>query len=225
DSIEGQLEGNTKILFLCHPNNPTGSLLNKEKILQLCEKLEGKCILVIDEAYIEFSQDNGFTQYISQYTNLVILKTMSKAFGLAAARIGVMISNENLIGWIKKLLAPYPISKPAALEAINALSKKNINHISEQIKIIINERNKLESSLSNLNIINKIWLSEANFLLVEFTYNVMDLCLENGIVIRSMAKIIGCDKTCRITVGSPEENLRVLSVLKKLNELEKNEQN
>jgi histidinol-phosphate aminotransferase len=214
NKIYTSINEQTKIIFLCHPNNPTGNLLNRADVLSLCEKLSNNCIIVVDEAYIEFAEGNGFANEINDYQNLVILRTMSKAFGLAAARIGILIANSHLISWLKKVLAPYPLAKPAVAEALAAMSDKNLQEQKIQIAKILSEREKLADHLKSIPIVKKIWPSYANFLLVEFTSNIMDFCLENGIVIRSMAKIVGSEKVFRISIGTPEEMAQLIHVLK-----------
>ena len=217
NKVKASIRPKTKILFLCHPNNPTGNLLNKAEVLSLCESLRDKCLVVVDEAYIEFSKDNGFCKYINEYQNLVVLKTMSKAFGLAAARIGILIANAELVSWLKKVLAPYPLAKPAVAEALAALSDENLVEQKKQIDQILSERDKLATLLEGLPIVEKVWASDANFLLVKFSTNIMQFCLQNGIVIRSMEKIVGSDKVFRISIGTTQEMETLVTVLREYN--------
>lgn len=203
---------NTKIIFLCSPNNPTGNLLNTEDILTICKTLEAKSIVVVDEAYIEFSMRESLVKYLDEYPNLVILRTLSKAYGLAGIRCGVTIANIKIIQLMKKMIAPYPL--PATIERLilQTLQKKKTE---EQIKVIVRERNKLYQNLSILPSIKKIWKSEANFLLFEAhdAKKIFAICLSHGLVLRNRSNEYGLNNCIRVTVGKPRENKLLLEVI------------
>lgn len=206
-------EPNVKLVFLCSPNNPTGNLLSTSDILSLCKKMDGKSIVVVDEAYIEFSSNDSLAKYLKDYSNLVVLRTLSKAYGLAGIRCGVTIANENIIELLKKIIAPYPIPKPIikiALEFLNSDVFKN------QIKIIQQERSRLFNFLSELSFVKKIWESESNFLIFEASDSriVLEACLKKGIVLRDRSSEYNLSNCIRVTIGSPTENTLLMEALR-----------
>lgn len=216
DRILDSLKDNTKLLFLCHPNNPTGNLLDKNQIQQLLQTLDGRCVVVIDEAYIDFADDDGFVQFINTYNNLVVLRTMSKAFSLAAARIGILIANKFLIQWLKKIMPPYPLAEPATEAAVKALDDTAVMQTLNKINGIIEQRSWLYKQLSNLSIIEKVWPSQANFLLFKSKQPLMTELLESGIVIRSMEKAFACNTMYRVSVGLSQENKQFIESLRQV---------
>jgi histidinol-phosphate aminotransferase len=204
-----------KLVFLCSPNNPTGNLLAVQDILSLCKKLDKKSIIIVDEAYIEFSMSDSLVKYLNDYPNLVVLRTLSKAYGLAGIRCGVTIANPGIIQLLKKIIAPYPIPKPI----VNIASKQlSLNAMQDQIKIIHQERNRLFSFLSNLSFIKKVWKSDANFLLFEASNSrmVMEACISNGIVLRDRSSDYNLNNCIRITIGDPNENTFLMGVLSRV---------
>ena len=208
----------TKVLFLCSPNNPTGNLLQREQILKLCTALTERCLVVVDEAYIEFAGQPGLVAALPDYENLVVLRTMSKAFGLAAARVGVLLAQTPLIQWISKIMPPYPVATPAAQLALEALQPRRLEALQAGISRIVASRQWLQTRLENLACVQTVWPSDANFLLVTFQQPVMQHCLHHGVVIRAMDKLMGCPRTYRISVGTPQENQRLIEVLAQLQE-------
>lgn len=218
ESILAKSNENVKIVFLCSPNNPTGNLLNKEDILYLCNKLANKCIIVVDQAYIDYADTPSLSCSIDQYDNLAILRTFSKAYGLAGARLGVLLSNQNIIRWLLKIIAPYPLSSLNTKLIIDALSSKRLLQIKKQIACIKVERKRLSEMLKKISFVKKIWPSSANYLLVEMedSEKVMDECLKNGIILRSMFDKLGLKNCIRISVGLPEENDELIKILRQV---------
>lgn len=215
-SIVQQVNPNVKILFLCSPNNPTGNLLNKTDILSLCEKLKYQSIIVVDEAYLEFADAESLSSYIEQYPNLVILRTLSKAYGLAGARCGVLLAQADLVQWILKIMPPYPLpafTSQLILQTIMAKQK-----VQQQINIIKSERTRLFESLTKLACVKTVWHSDANFLLVETVdaEKVMHICANDGIILRNMHDKPGLENCVRISIGLPAENDQVVALLNKL---------
>ncbi len=204
-----------KLVFLCSPNNPTGNLLAVQDILSICKKLDKKSIIIVDEAYIEFSSSDSLVNYLNDYPNLVILRTLSKAYGLAGIRCGVTIANPGIIQLLKKIIAPYPIPKPIVSIASKQLS---LNGIESQIKIIYQERDRLFFFLSNLPFVKKVWKSDANFLLfeVENSKMIMDACISNGIVLRDRSSEYNLNNCIRVTIGDPNENTFLMEVLSRV---------
>lgn len=200
-----------KLIFLCSPNNPTGNLMEVSQVLRLAEKLSGKALIVIDEAYIEFSDCASMAQYINQYDNLVVLRTFSKALGLAAARVGALLAAPCLIKWLKKILPPYPLPQLSIDAAMKVLA--SLDTIYHQITLVSKERERILNALRPMTIVENVWPSAANFVFVQFKQPVMNSCAEQGIVLRDMAARTGINHAVRITLGTPQENKLLLNVL------------
>lgn len=207
-NTERILSESAKCIFICSPNNPTGNnLKNIEKIL---DQFNG--IIVVDEAYIDFSDSEGFMSAINKYTNLIVMQTFSKAWALAKARVGVAYSHKNIIALMDKTKPPYNVSGFNQQEAINALSEPEI--FKERVDIILEQRNLLEKELSKLPFEKHIYPSDANFLLVEMSdaSAIYKYLVSNKVVVRNRDTVVpGC---IRITVGSPEENAQLIDVLR-----------
>lgn len=204
-----------KLIFLCSPNNPTGNLLVIDDILLLCKKSNNRSIIVVDEAYIEFSAQQSLIKYLNDYPNLVILRTLSKAYGLAGIRCGITVANPVIIQLVKKIIAPYPIPRPIA----NIVSKQlTENVINKQINIMYQEKEKLYEFLSYLAWVKKVWKSETNFLLfeVENSKQVMKTCLDKGIVLRDRSADCHLTNCIRVTIGAPAENAFLMEVLSRV---------
>ena len=211
--ITSLLDKNTKLIFLCSPNNPTGNSLEKEAVLRLVENFTG--IVVIDEAYIHFSQEDSFISEIGVYENLAVLQTFSKAWGLAGLRVGTAFANRNIVELFNKVKPPYNVSSIAQREILNALD--NYPAVEKTIAKIINERKKMMDSLSPMEAITKIYPSDANFLLVK-TRNadsMYQFLMKEKIVVRNRNNVEMCDGCLRITVGTPEENEGLVKALRK----------
>ncbi len=211
DALDNYLgDENLKLVFICSPNNPTGnSLENIEKVLQ---KVKG--IVIIDEAYIDFSKEDSFLTKINQFPNLIIMQTFSKAWGLAAARVGMAYSNDLIISLFNKIKPPYNVSEPNQKAALKALEDKA--GFEKRKSIILEQRTWLENQLNGLAVVNKIYPSDANFLLVEMTdaNKIYNELVSQKVITRNRHSLV---KNCiRITVGSPEENQILVDALKKL---------
>jgi histidinol-phosphate aminotransferase len=204
-----------KIIFMCSPNNPTGNLLEVRSILNICKELENKAIIVVDEAYIDFAHVQSLTEQINHYSNLVILRTLSKAYGLAGARCGMVIAHPDIILLLKKIIAPYPIATPVIKEINNFLNLNYQEKINEQINLLENEKEKLIFFLKNLPKVKKIWPSVANFLLVEVDDVAVWLrhCFAQGIAIRDRSNMLNLEHCLRISIGIPEENQKLMETL------------
>jgi histidinol-phosphate aminotransferase len=204
-----------KLIFLCSPNNPTGNLLAAADILTLCKKLAGKSIIIVDEAYVEFATHASLTSCLPAYPNLVVLRTLSKAYGLAGLRCGATIAHTSIIQLLKKIIAPYPIPQPIATMACQQIS---IDHVAKQLTILKQERERLFYFLSSLTLVKKVWPSEANFLLFEAMNAkvLLDTCLRNGIVLRNRSDQYNLTDCIRITIGSPDQNTLLMEVLRRV---------
>lgn len=210
-AIEAAIDENTKLIFICSPNNPTANAINREDIEVVLNNFHG--IVVIDEAYINFSKQKTLIQELTEYPNLVILQTLSKAWGLAALRVGMAFASEDIINVFNKVKPPYNInqaSQELALEALN-----NIDQVNAWIRETVLERDKLEFALKALPIVEKVYPSDANFLLAKTTdaKGIYNHLIEKGIVVRDRSKVELCVGCLRITVGTPAENVELINTL------------
>ena len=201
-----------KVVFLCSPNNPTGNTLPKEEVRQILSSTSA--LVVVDEAYADFAKESSL-DLLETYGNLVVLQTFSKAFGLAAARLGMAYASEELIAYLRRIKPPYNVSTFSQSLALERL--KSYETVTEQIQKIIKERQRLEKALAKLPSVLHVYPSEANFLLVEFSESkeVFQYLLSCSIVVRDRSKEV--PGALRITVGTPKENNQLLSALKKYN--------
>jgi len=215
--VADALNNQCKILFLCSPANPTGQTLPLADLEKLLRALQGKCVVVIDEAYGEYSQQTSAMELINQYSHLVVLRTLSKAHALAGARIGCVITSPELIAVLKACQAPYPIAKPSADLAVQAFSEQNLQQTRKQIDSTIAQRNFLAEQLRTLPSVQCVFDSQANFLLVAFhdAGAVNALLQDNGIVVRAMQQYPALQSCLRISIGTEAENARLLTLLTK----------
>ncbi len=217
DAILESIDSNTKIIWICSPNNPTGNLIDKESIKQIITAFKG--IVVIDEAYIDFSEKVSFADEIQHYGNLVVLQTFSKAWGLAGLRLGMAFASAEIIAVFNKVKPPYNINEATQTMALKAL--QHSNEVKKKITMIISEREKISKLLVEENLVLKVYPSASNFLLVQVPdpNNMYSFLLENGIVVRDRSNVTGCDGCLRITIGSPEENQTLIKVLQDYSKL------
>ena len=214
EELKKSFSEKTKLLFLCSPNNPTGNSFSRKDLIDLIESFNG--VVVIDEAYINFSSNSSLVSLINKYNNLIVTQTMSKAFGMAGIRLGMGFSNNKIINYINKIKPPYNINLLTEKRALKEL--KNIDTIKTNIKIILEERNKLIDSLNELSFIIKVYPSDSNFILIkvddaDLRYKQL---IEKGIVLRNRSKELLCDNCLRITIGTPYENELLIKNFKEL---------
>jgi len=212
-AIEQTIDANTKLLFVCSPNNPTGNSFPRQEILKLAETFNG--IVVVDEAYIHFSPEKSLVSEIHNLKNLVVLQTFSKAWGLAGARVGMAVANVETIALFNRVKPPYNVSQPAQEAILQAL--ENGAEVERIISAIISEREKLIEKLAEINCVEKIYPTDANFVLVKTTdaEKVYRFLLDEKIVVRNRSNLELCAGCLRVTVGTPEENESLLRALKK----------
>lgn len=215
EAILDKLDENYKLIFLCSPNNPNGGLIEDKVVSKILEKTKG--LVVIDEAYIDFSNKASWIDRLDNYENLIVLQTFSKSLGAAGIRLGMAFMNEGLIHFLNKIKPPYNISTPnqqIALQRLNEVQKVNlsISKIKEQREILFNALNQLE-------IVKHIFPSEANFLLIKFrqSKSVFYYLRSVGIIVRDRSKQLNCDGCLRITVGTESENRILLEGLIAIN--------
>jgi histidinol-phosphate aminotransferase len=214
DAIKKVTNENVKIIFLCSPNNPTGNLLKKEDVIELCKT--SNSIIVVDEAYIDFSINDTFANEVMNFSNLVILRTFSKAWGLAGIRLGYCIANEEIIKILFKVKAPYNINSFSRYIISNAIENSNIKD--EFVKMLLKERGRLKNQLEILPEVLKVYPSDANFLLVKFIdcRKIKSALFEKGIIVRDRSNQPKLENCIRISIGSEEENDKLWEVLKNI---------
>jgi len=213
NSILNRVNENTKIIFLCSPNNPTGNTFSEESILRILNEFNG--LVVIDEAYIEFSDKPTWLKRISEFENLVIVQTLSKAYGMAGLRLGLLFASTDIITVLEKIKPPYNVNSVSQNLAIEKLESLKYIYEIEEIK---EEREKVMKALVCCKVVTEIFPSETNFILFKvdnatFQYNQF---LENGIVVRNRSNDSLCRSCLRITIGTPKENEKVIELLKNL---------
>ena len=204
---------NTKIIWLCSPNNPTGNSLNKEEILKLLSWFRG--IVVIDEAYIDFSSSDGYTEFLKQFPNLVILQTFSKAWGNAAIRLGMAFASPEIIQVLNKIKYPYNLNLLTQRHALFML--KEGSKVKGWVNELLAERDILMSELQKVHCVTHIYPTDANFILIKVTSatSIYNDLIRRGIVVRNRSNISLCENCLRITVGTNAENKKLLTELKK----------
>jgi len=207
-----------KVVYVCHPNNPTGNLLAHDDLRRLLQMTEGKALVVIDEAYIDFCADMSTAPWLSAFPHLVILRTLSKAFALAGLRCGFTLAHPEVIALLLKVIAPYPIPTPVADIAQQALSGDGLQRVKRNIAEVIDNRQWLQQALSKCSCVDRVFPSESNWLLVRFAdaERVFQTLSAQGIVVRDQRRQPGLDGCLRITVGSRDECERLQSTLKKI---------
>jgi histidinol-phosphate aminotransferase len=212
NSFEKRNEEAPKLTFICNPNNPTGNTQSAETIRRIIESSKG--IVVVDEAYIDFCPDQSVIKWINNYPNLVVLQTLSKAWGLAGARVGLAFASPEIIGVMNKVKFPYNIGKPSIDIALNALNMSGL--MRERVNENFSNKQLLINGLRQLQIVEKIFPSDANFILAKFSdqKSVYIALAQNGIVVRDRNSQPGCERCLRITVGTKEEVEKLLNTLK-----------
>ena len=214
DAILAAIQPKTKLLFICSPNNPSGNTVDRRAIERILKFFEG--LVIIDEAYIDFRNEVSWTQFLNAYPNLIVVQTLSKAYGLAGIRLGICYASKEIIAVLNKIKPPYNVNTLTQEAAVKALHNKDV--VSDQIASILNERIRLKKALTAYSFIKKIYPSEANFFLIKVddANKRYDELIKNGIVVRNRSSQLHCDNCLRITVGSPSENTQLLTLLKTL---------
>lgn len=212
DSTEAVIDANTRLIFICSPNNPTGNSIDKTDIETLLNNFNG--LVVVDEAYINYARQKTMIPELTEYPNLVILQTLSKAWGLAGLRIGMAFAGDPLIALLNKVKYPYNISTATQQLAIEALN--NISSVNNWTKSTVEQREWLATQLLSLPFVRKVYPSDANFLLVkmENAKEIYAYLAGKGIIVRDRSRVILCDDCLRITIGTPDENKQLLAALK-----------
>lgn len=211
EKIFKTIDDNTKMIFLCSPNNPTGNSFSEESVMTLLEHFNG--LIVIDEAYIDFSEKESWLQKLEQYPNLIITQTLSKAYGLAGIRLGICYASAQIISVLNKIKPPYNVNELTQRRALERLD--NTDKIQSEIKSIVKQREELLKVLLDIKYVEKIYPTEANFILIKVddANKRYDNLIAKGIVIRNRTTQPLCENCLRLTIGTEEENKKLIAAL------------
>lgn len=212
EGILNAIDEHTKLLFICSPNNPTGNNMNRADIEFLLNNFPG--IVIIDEAYINYSDQKTFIQELTEYPNLIVMQTLSKAWGLASLRVGLSYASMDIIDLFNKVKPPYNINQASQELALEAL--QHTDRVNDWIKITVAERDAIKQTLLSLVFVEKVYESAANFLLVKVKEpgKLYDYLAANEVVVRNRSKEPMCEGCLRVTIGTNEENKRLIDLLK-----------
>ena len=214
ESLLAACDENTKLIFLCSPNNPTGNSLSKDAMLSVANKFKG--LLVVDEAYIDFAPGKTLLNELSEIPNLVILQTFSKAWGMAGIRMGMAFASKEIIQVLNKIKYPYNLNILSQQKALELLEQNE--QVENWVKLLISERERIAKDLENLPFVVKVYPSDANFLLVKMhdARGIYEYLVEEGIIVRDRSKVHLCDDSLRITIGAKNENNILMETLNSL---------
>ena len=208
-------DANSRLMFICSPNNPTANAFSSKDLVRLLENFKG--LVVVDEAYIDFSSEPSMLQFLGPYPNLVVLQTLSKAYGMAGLRVGLALAEPKLIQLFQEVKYPYNIGTDTLELACKLLE----NDVQPQIRILLEERRRVSEELKQSKAIQKVWPSDANFLLVktqkpEALYAYL---IARGVIVRDRSRTSGCEGCLRITIGTPEENNLLIKSIRQYEDL------
>ena len=213
-AILGKIDDRTKMIFICSPNNPTGNSLDENSISELLTHFSG--LVVIDEAYIDFSENHSWVSKLSDFPNLVIAQTLSKAYGMAGIRLGICIASEAIIKILNTIKPPYNVNELTQAHALQRIS--NMQRIRSEIQEILDQKALLEKVLPQIEFVKKVFPSDANFILVQVddADKRYDQLIKRGVVVRNRSSQPRCKNTLRFTVGTREENIKLFNALQNL---------
>ncbi|MBS1199528.1 MAG: histidinol-phosphate aminotransferase [Proteobacteria bacterium] len=205
----------TRLVFLCSPNNPTGNQLDRQAVRRIVEGLAGRALVVIDEAYVEFSSAGSLAPWLARYGHLAILRTLSKAYGLAGARCGAVLAAPEVTGLLRRVIPPYAVSAQTIEAATDALAGDGVEACRDQVRRLVEERGRVAARLASVPLVSKVWPSEANFLLVESPDpgRLLEAGIAAGLLVRDVRGQAGLSGCLRVTIGSPDQNERLLAAL------------
>jgi histidinol-phosphate aminotransferase len=204
-----------KLVFLCTPNNPTGNAAEQDAVTRLLAAAAGRALVVIDEAYVEFAAQPSFAGLLPEYPHLVILRTLSKAHGLAGARVGALLARPEIVALLRKIIPPYAMAQPTIEAALQALSPPALAVCRQRVATLVAERERVATGLRGAPNVRRVWPSAANYLLVEF--HDAELAFQRAcaarLLVRDLRRQVGLEAGLRISVGTPEQNTRLLASL------------
>jgi len=217
--IEAGKSDKVKIVFICSPNNPTGTGFAQDDILNICKELEGQCVVILDEAYIEFSEKSSLTSQLAGHPNLIILRTLSKAYALAGGRMGVTLcADPAFIAFMREKVSDiYPIPKPSCIAALRALDKDAKDDFDRNIQRILDEREKMRKIFRAMRLVKRTYVSDANFLLVkvEEAARLLEFLNKSDVILRDVSGQPGLENCIRITIGNQEQNEYLIKLMKR----------
>ena len=205
---------NTKAIWICSPNNPTGNNINRDEILKVITQFDG--LVIVDEAYIDFSREITMSRMLNKYPNLIVLQTLSKAWGSAAIRLGMAFASKEIINIYNKVKYPYNVNLLTQQQALNRLN--NTYDVEQWVKLLLQERSRMLSAFNELKICEKVYPTDANFFLAKVTdaQKIYDYLVEKGIIVRNRTRVSLCQNCLRITIGTREENNELLGALRNI---------
>jgi histidinol-phosphate aminotransferase len=214
-TLDATIDKNSKLLFFCSPNNPSGNLMQVELIEHYLHRFEG--LVVVDEAYIDFADTESWANRLSEFPNLLVMQTMSKAWGMAALRLGMAYASEEIMAVLNKIKPPYNISALTQQEALRVL--ENTETQQQMVRELLRERENLRQALDKLPMVQQVYPSDANFLLVRMqdAAAIFHYLIDEKVIVRDRSKVVLCESCLRITVGTAEENEKLLAELKNFN--------
>jgi histidinol-phosphate aminotransferase len=212
DRLLAATDAHTKIIWLCTPNNPTGNCLKREEVVKVIEQFEG--LVIVDEAYSDFSSQPTFRSELSKYPNLIVLNTMSKAWGCAAIRLGMAFASKDIIGLFNKVKYPYNVNLLTQQQALEAL--KDPFEVDNWVKVLLQERSRMADAFELLPICKKVYPTDANFFLARMTDapKIYDYLVDKGIIVRNRHRVQLCENCLRITIGTKTENSELIAALR-----------
>ncbi len=218
EAVLNAVTSNTKLVFLCSPGNPTGQALDEAAILNIANTLNERALIVVDEAYMEFTNRSSLIVKLDQHPNLVILRTLSKAYALAGVRCGTVIAHEDIINLLARVIPPYAVPTSTIETVLAVTARENRKQIQDRIGLLLKERESLSNKLKQIPAIKHVYPSDANFLLVECVdaEKVFVTVKSVGLIVRDQRTQPQCSNCLRITVGTPEQNQRLLNGLASL---------
>ncbi len=216
DELSAACTEHTRLVFVCSPNNPTGTLQPPAQILQMCEQLRGRAMVVVDEAYIEFAGIDSLAAQLDSCDNLIVLRTLSKAYGLAGARCGAVLAHPLVIALLQSIAPPYAMPEPVIRIVCEGLARHTPQLHTQRMAALAAERSALREALAQLPAVKKIWPSAANFLLVEFSdpLKAVQQCREGNVLVRHFTHDPVLAESVRITVGTQAQNAKLLQCLR-----------
>lgn len=222
DDIISKLD-EVKLVFICSPNNPTGQVINRQDLINVIEAAKNKALVVADEAYIEFCPDATVANLINEYDNLVVLRTLSKAFGLAGLRCGFTLAPTATIDCLKKVIAPYPVPAPVAQIASQVLSSDGLNWMRSKVQTLNELKDSFIQQAKTWQFVEKVYPSDTNFVLLKLLPNlsadsVIDRFVQQNILLRNQSKQVALDNTVRVSIGDEAQMTNVISIFNQLNQ-------
>jgi histidinol-phosphate aminotransferase len=197
-----------KLVYLCSPNNPTANSFDRASIEKVCAALDGKAIVVIDEAYVEWSRSASLTPWLERFQTLAVLRTLSKAHALAGARVGALLAQPEMISLAKRVIPPYALAQPTVEASLRALAPDEVTRSQQRLESLLIERDRMQGALQRSSLVEKVWHSDANFLLIDCrdAERFMDASMAAGLIVRDLRGYAALPNSLRVSIGTPTHN-------------------